>query len=410
MPNAPFRVALVIAFLSMSSIIATQLYLVNLAQNNKEQQFNHSVQMALRNVSESVCQVTGIDAPTEDPIHQVSSNYFIVRTNSNIDLASLEYHLKAELQKKEITIDFEYGVYDCQSENMIYGNLVSLGDESNQISKDYTFPKLKDYDYYFGIYFPTKSNSILLSIDWWKYTSVFTVLLLLFFSYTLFIMLRQKRLGAIQKDFINNVTHELKTPLATLKIASEVIKKDVEPHEIRRNKYADIIAGEVSRLEKHVDQILRSALVEETGRTELEKVHLGKIIKNVINLIDRKGKDFRLDIHEAVILGNQYLVETIAFNLIENAVKYGGDQIKISVLASDGVYLSVYDSGRGIPNELKGKIFQKFYRVPQGDQHDVQGFGLGLFVVKEAAKKLNATLTTKSQENGCEFVVKFRKP
>ncbi|MFT7031461.1 MAG: two-component system phosphate regulon sensor histidine kinase PhoR, partial [Marinoscillum sp.] len=110
----------------MIAILVVQIYWVMQAIDREEEQFNHSVQMAMRNVVESLCQINGNDIPSNDPIDQLSSNYFIARTNYKIDLASLDYLLKAELQKRNIEQDYEYGVYDCQTDQMVYGDFVSF--------------------------------------------------------------------------------------------------------------------------------------------------------------------------------------------------------------------------------------------------------------------------------------------
>ena len=126
MTNAPIRIVVLLSVLSLAGIIATQVYWANRAISSQEQQFNHSVQMALRNVVESLCEIDGNDFPSSDPIEQVANNYFVVHTKNRIKPGNLEYLLKAELQKRSIDQNFEYGVYDCQTDQMVYGNFVSL--------------------------------------------------------------------------------------------------------------------------------------------------------------------------------------------------------------------------------------------------------------------------------------------
>ncbi|CAE7238506.1 hisA [Symbiodinium microadriaticum] len=328
MSNASIRIVVLLATISLAAIIVTQVYLVNQAVSSREQQFDHSVQMALRNVVESVCEVTGVDVPTEDPIDRISSNYFVVRTNNKIDIEALEYHLKAELTKREVNQDFEYGVYDCQSDQMVYGDLVSLGTiDADASSKP--IPTLKDYDYYFGLYFPSKRANLIMGLDWWKFTSAITILVIIFFSYALFIILRQKRLSVIQRDFVNNVTHEFKTPLATLKVASEVLKEGGTDTD-RISRYSDIILKECERLEGHVNQLLKSALVEDRKRMDLQSLDLSLLTKKVVSRFVDPGKNIKVNIEQGVhIRAEAYFLENAIFNLVDNAVKYGGDEILI---------------------------------------------------------------------------------
>ncbi len=410
MTNAPIRIVVLLAALSLTGITVTQVYLVNKTVNSLEQQFNNTVQLALRNVVESVCEVTGVDVPTNDPIDQISPNYFVVRTNSKIDLPSLEYHLIAELQKREIKQDFEYGVYDCQTEKMVYGNFVSLS-QGARTEINNSLPELEDYDYYFGVYFPGKTSAILWGVDWWKYSSFLTVLILIFFAYTLFIILRQKRLSSVQRDFVNNITHEFKTPLSTLKVASGVIADPSnQTDHTRIGKYANIIASETSRLETQVEQLLKSALIEGKQEVSIESIDLSMLVQSLNERIDVSSKEIEIHCqHDVFVLADRFLLETVIFNLIDNAIKYGGDRIKIEVESSDrsGI-IRISDNGVGIPNSDKKRIFQKFYRLQSGDLHDVKGFGLGLYVVKKSIKKMKGSIDLDC-DPGCRFTITLPK-
>ncbi len=407
MTNAPIRIVVLLAALSFISIIITQVYLVNKAVDSQQQQFDHTVQIALRNVVESVCEVTGVDVPSNDPIDQVSNNYFVVRTNNKIDLEALEYHLKAELTKREVNLDFEYGVYDCQTDRMVYGDLVSL---STMDRKDVsgTLPKLSDYDYYFGVYFPDKRSDILWGMDWWKFTSAITILVLIFFSYTLFVLLRQKRLSAIQRDFVNNITHEFKTPIATLKVASEVLGSTSEAS--RSLKYAQIVKKECQRLEKHVDQLLKSAIAEERQNLLIESVDLSQLTHQIIAGYIHE-KEVSLEIEQGVIVeADKYFLENAIFNLFDNAVKYGGSTIEIRVVKdidSGQGYCQIWDNGSSINKKESANIFKKFYRISTGDAHDVKGFGLGLFVVKKSIKQMSGTVNV-DISNGSAFTINLK--
>lgn len=412
MSNIPIRLVLILGSLALAGIIATQVFWASRAISSREQQFSHSVKMALRNVTESICEVNGVDVPVSDPIEQVSNNYFIVRTNSKIDLRSLEYLLKAELEKRELSENFEYGVYDCQTDEMVYGNLVNFDLEKGQAAQG-DFPKLMEQDYYFGVFFPEKEANPLWGIDIWKLTTVLTVFVIIFFAFAMATILKQKRLSSIQRDFVNNIMHEFKTPLSTLKVASTVLEESDFSDPTRAHKYASVIKKESERLEKQVGQLLTSAVIEDAEKIEISPVNIRDLLKNIVNLVQEKKPEVKIetDIPEGLplILGNVDLAESVFYNLTDNASKYGKGWVKVAVReTSNHVSVDVIDNGPGIPKNLQKKVFQKFFRISQGDRHDVKGFGLGLFVVQKAVKQMKGSISIKC-EKGCCFTVKLPK-
>lgn len=410
MTNAPIRMLILLGSLALAGIIATQVYWASQAISNQEKQFSHSVQMALSNVVESVCELNNTDVPVSNPIEQVSSNYFIVRTNTKINLSALEYVLKAELEKRAITEDFEYGVYDCKNDQMVYGNLVSFtNEEVTEAESD--FPKLKKEDYYFAVFFPKKAGNPLWGFDIWKFTTLLTVFVIIFFAYSLFVILKQKKLSAIQRDFVNNITHEFKTPLSTLKVASSVLTELKADENERLKKYASIVRSESQRLEKQVKQLLNSAILENKQKVEIYPMESGRLLKNILEVMKSEypSIDWKLDLstENITLLANEFLLESIFYNLLDNAVKYGNDRVNVLLNKEEGYGVFVVkDNGPGIPEKDRNKVYRKFYRVSHGDLHDVKGFGLGLFVVKNAVSALKGSIHL-SCKNGCTFTVKL---
>ena len=206
MKNTPIRVLILLGVVAIAGIMFTQIYWVSRAMDSHEEQFNRSVQMALKSVVESLCVINGNDMPSNDPIDQVSSNYFIARTNYKIDLKSLDYLITGEFQKRNIELDFEYGVYDCQTDQMVYGQFVTMSGEVEQAPTGKLPDLIKD-EYYFGVYFPSKKAGLVSEMGFWQFTTVLTLLIVAFFGYAMFIILRQKRMSEIQKDFFNNIAN-----------------------------------------------------------------------------------------------------------------------------------------------------------------------------------------------------------
>ncbi|MEQ9466040.1 MAG: HAMP domain-containing sensor histidine kinase [Ekhidna sp.] len=397
MKNTPIRVLIILAVLSLIGIIGTQVFWLNRAIEQQDQVFNYNVQVALRNVVESLCEANGKDFPAVNPIEQVSGNYFIVRTNDRIDLTNLEYLISAEIKKRAISQEFEYGVYDCANDQMVYAENVNIAGEST-VS---VMPVLKNDEYYFGVYFPNKSRNLFAGFDLWKFTTLLTFAVIIFFGYALFVILRQKRLSEVQKDFINNVSHELKTPLATLSLASNTL---LEKASDKDNRYLKIIQTEVGRLQKNVEDILHSSQLESRSPLKMEKVDVQHFIKTIIGELkdEYASRMIQWEIKGEAknqISSNRKLLENIIRNLADNAVKYGGRNVCIALEQdSKSTRIEVSDDGKGIPKEYQKKVFDKFYRVPEAqNQHNEKGFGLGLQIVASAVKRLKGKIVLQSE-------------
>ncbi|MFY0605620.1 MAG: HAMP domain-containing histidine kinase [Cyclobacteriaceae bacterium] len=412
MKNTPIRFLVVLGTLSMVAILVVQVYWVTQAIDREEEQFNHSVQMAMRNVVESLCQINGNDIPSNDPIDQLSRNYFIARTNYKIDLKSLDYLLRAELQKRNIDEDYEYGVYDCQTDRMVYGDFVSLRDLESEIVPTGQLPKLVNDEYYFGIYFPGKTAGLVSNLALWQLTSGLTLLILIFFSYALFIILRQKRLSEIQRDFINNMTHEFKTPLATLQVSADVLSQEAQSD--RQRRYTDIVKQELSRMELHVHQLLETSVLDRQQDKKEKIVLLKALIDQTDHFQSLANKGFEASLEglsaSSQVLGEPRILETLFFNLLDNAFKYSENQVSLKAWEDKKYcYVEIKNDGRTISKRDQKKIFNKFYRVTDGDLHDVKGFGLGLYFVKQAVRKMNGKVTVDSQNDETSFLITIPK-
>lgn len=395
MKNTPIRILIVLAILTLIGIVSTQIYWLNAAIKQQDQVFNHNVNVALRNVVESLCEANGKNYPSNDPIEQVSGNYFIVRTNDQINIKNLEYLITAEIRERAITQDFEYGVYDCQNDKMVFSDNVNV----TRHEPNPKLPILENEEYYFGVYFPEKSRNIIGGMDLWKFTTGLTIIVVIFFGYGLFVILKQKRLSEVQRDFVNNITHELKTPLATLTLASNTL---AEKSSKENHRYVDIIKQETARLSGQVDKILRSALIEEKSEIEKKEVDLTEFFQALERICHEQYTNqtiaWRFSVEENLKINTDInLLDIAVTNLIENAIKYGGTVIEIAAFRAEKVFISISDNGQGITKSEQKKIFEKFYRVPEvHNQHNVKGFGLGLHIVKSSIKNLGGKIQLES--------------
>jgi two-component system, OmpR family, phosphate regulon sensor histidine kinase PhoR len=383
------RTIVILAAISIAGITVTQIYWVRKAFNLKENQFNHDVRTALTSVANKIIEINKTPSAANNPVNQLSTNYFVVPVNGPIDSNLLEFLLVTEFEKRNVTLDFEYGIYDCVKKCMAGGNYVSPRKVGNRVSSA-VLPTWNNDGYYFGVMFTGVEANLISQMGIWSFSSVVMVIVIFFFVYTLLVILKQKRLSEIQKDFINNMTHEFKTPIATIAISTQVLKDPgIVSTPERLLNYATIIENENYRLKQQVERVLQMARMEnEDLGLKKEPADLHEIIREAAgNQAFNSGKatiHLNLKASMAYLPVDKLHFQNVIFNLIDNAIKYNQREpvIAISTRNSDQqLLIEVKDNGIGIgPNEQK-KIFQRFYRVPTGNRHDVKGFGLGLSYV-----------------------------
>jgi two-component system phosphate regulon sensor histidine kinase PhoR len=220
-------------------------------------------------------------------------------------------------------------------------------------------------------------------------------------------------------DFINNMTHEFKTPVSTIMIASEALKdKEIAEDTARVARLANVIYEENVRLGSHIERVLNIARIEKDDfKLEKKQVDVNEMIAIVLDSMNLKLQKCNavttlyLDARQSVIIGDELHFSNVLYNLIDNAIKYSNDapDITISTINRSGhVSIKVADKGIGMNRDQQAKIFEQFYRIPTGNLHDVKGFGLGLSYVNTIVKRLDGTISVKSEkEKGSEFELKF---
>lgn len=402
---------------SLIGIIIFQVYWIYNTFNTSEKQFNQTIRIALYNVAAEMATFNKTQLPNENPVKQVSSNYFVVDLNDVIDPLILEHFLKTEFENSNINIDYEYAIYDCESDAMVHGKYINNSGKKIKQKKSMEFQKFDDYIYYFVIRFPSKTAVILYDMNVWMISAIVLISAILFFAFAISVILRQKRLSDVQKDFINNMTHELKTPISTIGISANVISDPaISTQPERLKKYASIISDQNMRLENQVEKVLQSTLSEK-GRINLkiEKIKLNELLTEISNGFDLKARENNgeiiLNTDNAIkyISADKCHFENIVFNLLDNAIKYCKTSPKVIVsttLKDKRIYLSVEDNGIGIAQKYRDKIFNKFFRIPTGNIHDVKGFGLGLDYVKNILKAHKWKIRLESEQGrGSKFVI-----
>ncbi|HOW25057.1 MAG TPA: HAMP domain-containing sensor histidine kinase [Bacteroidales bacterium] len=419
MKNSSIRLVVLLGSFSIVTILLFQLYWVYNTFDITENQFNQRVKIALYDVAEQMARFNQSQIPP-DPVKQITSNYFVVNQEDIIDPTILEYFLKSEFEQSNIRMDFEYAIYNCETEEMVYGRYISQSPQgSTEVKRSEDFLKQEGLIYYYGVIFPGKNVSLLKSMDIWIISGLIIITALMFFSYAVFIILQQKKLSEIQKDFINNMTHEFKTPISTIAIASEaLVQPEISGDPHRLFQYASIIGEQNERLKQQIEKVLQIATVEKSKiKLKLEKIELRKMLEEAVNNVKVHYPDPSLSFaieagqEPVYVLADRLHFSNILFNLLENAIKYGGNQIRLSIENFQwNVRVIVEDNGPGIDRNDLDKIFQKFYRIPSPEPSNIKGYGLGLYYVKNLVSAHKWKIWAESQLSaGSRFIIQITR-
>lgn len=382
---------IVLGLLAIIGILVVQLLWTKEAFNNEGKKFNQTVHITLLHVVDRLYKLNDNEFPLKNPINQVSNDYYIVNVNNDFEAEVLEYCLKTEFEKSNLLTDFEYAIYKCESDEMVYGNYVSFNDKSKKASS-FHFPKQKNLVYYFVIRFPKETGYLFSSLKFWLLLSGLLILILVIYVYSIFTILQQKKYSELQRDFINNMTHEFKTPLSSILIASNYLhKQDKIRSDEKLTKYTGIIIEQSNKLNSHIETILNIARSDEAPLTlEKEKLHLLLLIEGVIENIQLKYGQLkvRLDFpkKEVLVLADRFHFTNLVYNLIDNSIKYCEQSPEITISLKEepeGLRLEFSDNGIGVAKKNLSFIFDRFYRIPSKKSNEVNGFGLGLYYVKK---------------------------
>jgi two-component system phosphate regulon sensor histidine kinase PhoR len=335
--------------------------------------------------------------------------------------------LRFELHNQGIDLPISYEVTTANSDSLIFSkanDITGAKPSFNNIKIFQTPIFSKDVINDPGMIrlaFPQKNSLILNKMTATMATTGGLLIVLVFcFGYTIFSILRQKKVSEMKNDFINNMTHEFKTPVSTIMIASEALKdNEIAQDKSRVSRLANIIYEENERLGSHIERVLNIARIEKNDfKLEKKPLDVNEMISVVIDSMALKLQKhnatvtLQLDAENAVISADELHFSNVIYNLIDNAIKYSINEpdITISTQNKNGqVVIKVADKGIGMSRDQQTKIFEQFYRIPTGNLHDVKGFGLGLSYVNTVVKRLNGIISVKSEkEKGSEFELKFQ--
>lgn len=352
-----------------------------------------------------------------------------------ISLDLLNRLVREEIESRGIRSAYQYGVYsESRNSYVIVNDHFVVEDNGPQVSHGGA-PTLFNSPYkvalftqdiqspgYLSLYFPNRTRIVISSVLGTLMLSiVFTGIILFCFWYTIQVIYRQKQLSEMKTDFINNMTHEFKTPIATISLAADSISSPMvvnNPDKIKR--FIDIIRQENRRMNSQVERVLQMALIDKKDfELTIGELNMHEVIQQAVDnfslQVEKREGTLRTDFQaeRPIIEGDATHLASIIHNLLDNANKYSPEKPDIIVSTRNvpmGLEITVQDHGQGISKEARKHIFDKFYRVHTGDLHDVKGFGLGLSYVKAIMTAHKGLVDVKSEpDKGSSFILTFPK-
>jgi two-component system phosphate regulon sensor histidine kinase PhoR len=341
--------------------------------------------------------------------------------NERVESEKIDSLIQLELIESGINIPYSFDVFDAETQSLSFHK-----DSEELLNTPYKI-SLFPNDYFIEsdqllIHFPNQFKYVIR--DSWKVLSISFLLVLILigiFYASIATIFRQKRLSLVKNDFINNMTHELKTPISTISLACEALSDEsLALEEQSRNSYVKMIQEENTRLSLLVDNVLKSAVWDSTElELNLQNLRVNSLIQSVVNSFEIQLKQLggsltsNLNAKKDLVLLDQIHFTNVIYNLLDNAKKYGRENPKVKIETSnesENVVVKISDNGIGISKAEQKKIFDKFYRVPTGNIHDVKGFGLGLSYVKRIIELLGGEIEIESLVNsGTTIILKLKK-
>lgn len=407
MNNKHLRRIIVFGTVVLTGIFVVQMYWFRKAFDVEERQFDHSVQIALIKVADSVS--------SNAEVTKLSSNFFFVATESKLNNEAVDSLLKKEFLKRNLSLDYELGIYDADDDTLVYGQYVEATKKHLMEQEGFSEGDA-GREKNFAVYFPGKDSYVIARLDVWIFSTVALLLMMCFFAYAIATLLRERKFAELKSDFINNMTHEFKTPVTNIGITGEILRKKV-PESADAKVYLDILLKENEKLRQKIDQVLLGSSADYRLEPALQRLDIHQLISQCaeafqLKVGERNGRiELAFHANSNFILGDRELLTQAINNVIDNAEKYSPRAPHIRIATRDegnGISIGIIDEGIGIPAKLTAKVFEKFFRVQHGGVHDVKGFGLGLNFVKSVIRSHRGRIHLSSELNrGTEVKIFF---
>jgi len=412
------RLVILISTLLVALIITVQLVWLQKVYFFEAKQFNINISKSIRGLYEDM-PLTQEPIGVEKLIENPSNDAYLIRVDHAINMDTLLKNLSNELVDFGIFTDCKVALFDNTTQQYIVEKYIDLPD-AYHLSVNHDIPVFERNYPYVIMYFPHRSQYIIQQMFFWIVTSSTLLIVLICFGASVFYLYRQKFLNEIQKDFVNNFTHEFKTPLSVIKIAGDVLQQpNITQNPEKLSKYAGIITEQTVHLQHQVQRLLEIAFTEQRNlQLVKEKFDANELIQDAINDMQPLIEEKNVVIHtsfittEPIVYADKSHLFLVIINLIENAIKYAQKPaIEISTYRKENYFhIAVKDNGIGIPKEDQKKIFERFYRVTDGNLHQNKGFGLGLHFVKKIIDAHFGEIEVDSTlGEGSVFIIKIPK-
>lgn len=424
--NKPTYLVISLALIAFLGLSALQILNLQSSIKTNRQIFLQKVDLASKEMTNFFIENANYSFLLSDADIRLSCTGEI--NEPKIDVALREV-IEPILDDHNIDTPYEYAVYEHKAQGD--GFQFVLGDDGASLDFDLQScenPRERGHgwanltcspslggDYHLALFFPQQEAYVFAQSQGAMILSILFILLLIgCFTYTIFVIKRQKKLSEIKNDFINNLTHEFKTPIASINLAANLLRRGGNEDEAKHANYINLIDKESKRLEGQVDKILQIAMID-SGNFTLDKheVDIHEVINTVIESMGvtiEQRKAIVSKTFEAIpskVMGDSTHLVNVIYNLLDNALKYTIEQPKIEIITSnsdEGIRIAIKDNGIGIGQEIQDFIFDKFYRSQSGNVHDAKGFGLGLSYVKKLVQAHQGRISLSSRLNeGSEF-------
>jgi len=415
-------ITIIITSLALLGVIVTQLFWVNNAVQLKNEQFNKNVNLGLNKIVNQLLTLQNDSILLErfklDNSDEVTNHIKFLHA---VQPQLIDSIIKSEFHRLDLATTFYYGIYEKADNKFLLGNF--SGYNSEILDSRHNIPVsciFQPQTYWLGIYFPFQTSYIFKKMQLNIILSAFFMLVIIgSFWFVIYSLFRQKKISEIKVDFVNNMTHEFKTPISTISVASEMLfKEHVISNKTMVTKYARVIFEENARLKGQVEKVLQVATLEK-GDYNLKLITfnahelLMELITNFeVAILQRNGKVFaRLNAAQNTIMADKGHFNNVILTILDNANKYSTDNPDITISTrsnSKGITISIEDKGVGMAHEHVSGIFKKFHRIPTGNVHNVKGFGIGLFYVKTIVEAHGGNVNVNSElGRGSRFDVFF---
>ncbi len=410
-----------VATFALLGVAVTQFVWVERAIKLRTQQFDNAIYYG------EVAVIDKIDGIRKDTLlswkHRATADSCVLPPDAGLDYPYLlDSLLEEEFGCLRIQENYAWAILDTLNDTLVF----SGGDSKYRqelFGSGHTYSAAALFSdqpqFILSVYFPEERQLIVRKMFLWVLILSGVFLLVVIVSFLVFILtiMKQKKLSEMKNDFINNMTHEFKTPISTISVASEMLMKPaIQSSSEKTSRYANVIFDENLRLRNQVEQVLNISMLEKSEfKLKVSPVDIHRIIENTIDIFKVILKDHSGVVHadlyaiRSEIEADEVHVINMFSNLLDNALKYSGGRPEISITTRDaekGIVIIISDKGIGISSENIKHIFRKFYRVHTGDVHDVKGFGLGLFYVKTVVDAHKGYIKVKSElKKGSTFEV-----